>query len=87
MTLSPPPGADGVRLTLPPGQRAIMSSFAKHGLDSLYVPSDFMDLRVCSAMAEKGLLARWELDGLRGYELTPAGRAALSTSPKENDHE
>lgn len=65
---------------LPRGQRAIMQQFGRHGLDSIYVPSDIMDLRVCSAMAEKGLLALYAEDDLRGYELTPAGRQALEAS-------
>lgn len=63
---------------LPPGQAAILRSFAKHGLDSIYVASDVMDLRVCCAMIEKGLLARWEGDGVIGYELTAEGRAAVT---------
>ena len=63
---------------LTPGQSAIIKLFQRHGLDSVYVPSDIMDLRVCSAMREKGLLARYEEDGLVGYELTESTRSALS---------
>jgi hypothetical protein len=65
-----------MKTNLPPGQRAILRSFAKHGLDSCYVASDIMDLRVCWAMTDKGLLAPAP-DVLAGYDLTPAGRAAL----------
>lgn len=66
---------------LPRGQSAIIKSFQRHGLDSVYVPSDIMDLRVCSAMREKGLLARYEEGGLAGYELTDIARQALTGEP------
>lgn len=59
--------------TLPPGQRVILRSFMKHGPDSIYVPSDIMDFRVCCAMAASGLLQRCEEDGVRGYELAARG--------------
>lgn len=58
--------------TLPPGQQAILRSFAKHGRDSLYVASDIMDLRVCSAMVGGGLLRRFS-DPPGSYELTDDG--------------
>jgi hypothetical protein len=67
--------------TLPPGQRAILRSFARHGADSVYVPSDIMDLRVCCAMAAKGILARFEEGDLRGYELTALGRSTVAPAP------
>lgn len=63
---------------LPPGQRAIMRSFAKHGLTSVYVPSDLMDLRVCSAMRAKGLLVQYADEDVSGYELSVAGAASLT---------
>lgn len=65
--------------TLPPGQRAILRSFAKHGADSCYVASDIMDLRVCSAMAASGLLQR-ATDYPLGYDLAPRGLALISNS-------
>lgn len=60
--------------TLPPGQQAILRSFAKHGRDSCYVASDIMDLRVCSAMTAGGLLQR-ATDVECGYDLTARGAA------------
>lgn len=68
---------------LRPGQRVVMQTFARHGLDSVYVPSDFGDLRVCTALRERGLLAWYADADVSGYELTPAGRAALSTPGEE----
>lgn len=59
---------------LPPGQQAILRSFAANGRDSIYVCSDVLDLRVCCAMAEKGLIRRIQTTAV-GFELTPAGAA------------
>lgn len=61
---------------LPPGQIAILRSFARHGPDSLYQASDIMDLRVCYAMMEGGLLARMP-DAPGVFELTPDGVKAM----------
>lgn len=71
---------------LPPGQQAILRSFAKHGRDSLYVASDIMDLRVCSAMVANGLLARFS-DPPGSYELTDEGarHAGLATGARDAD--
>lgn len=69
--------------TLPPGQQAILRSFGKHGLDSCYVASDLMDLRVCSAMAASGLLSpATDYDG-PGYDLTTRGAEIASPAPKD----
>lgn len=67
--------------TLPPGQQAILRSFAKHGADSCYVASDIMDLRVCSAMTAGGLLRR-ATDVECGYDLTHRGALIAGFSPE-----
>jgi hypothetical protein len=60
--------------SLPPGQQDIIKSFRKHGADSVYAPSDIMDLRVCSAMTASAILIPYRENGeLIGYELTTRG--------------
>lgn len=63
---------------LRPGQREIMRSFALHGRKSVYVASDILDLRVCYALVEKGVLAPYQEGDARGFELTDAGASLLS---------
>lgn len=70
---------------LPPGQRAIIRSFAKHGLSSVYVPSDLMDLRVCSAMRARGLIIEYRDEIVSGFELTTAGAALTSQASGEGE--
>lgn len=66
---------------LRPGQRSLLKVFEGGNADVLFLPSDPFDLRVCAALVERGVLQWWENDGQAGYELTPAGRAALEGAP------
>lgn len=83
MTLSPPPGADGVRLTK--AQVSMLRFYEHTG------PTHQSDARgtmnTWRALLRRGLLSRSKGLGVIETEITEAGRAALSTPPKENDHE
>ena len=92
MTLSPPSGADGVRLAPADELRAFWAARC----DADAYPEDFDERMEAAGLITLDAVDDDDLEDAFAYErgiepggmvwrLTPAGRAALSTPPKDND--
>ena len=88
MTLSPPPGADGVRLTKAQSLALAVLGQADGRNVCVWIMPKTMASLVVLGLAETYTppsVAERPRMKARPWRITPAGRAALSTPPKEND--
>ena len=64
---------------LRPGQQRLLRVFEGENADCVFIPHDPFDMRICAALQERGILQVYTEpdEGWSGYELTPAGQAAV----------
>ncbi len=61
-----------------PGQARLLRAFEGGNHDCVFVPDDPFDMRICAALEARGVLSRYADKEISGYELTEAGRTALT---------